>query len=379
MSFNAKERPTWTEIDLDNLAFNFHSVKKFAGDAIKYMAVVKADAYGHGSVECAKRLEKEGIDWFGVALPKEGVELRQAGILKRILCLGSFWSGQEEILLDYNLTPVIYQKDQAKQFDAAAKKRGSIAEIHVKIDTGMGRIGVRFDEVEQFVEKLQAFENLHVEGVMTHFASADDLGENEFTELQIQRFDESVEIFESNGFKPVYRDLANSPASIAHPRSRGNMVRLGGVLYGLGDDVLPKGIETPDLKPVLSLHSKIAHLKNVPKNETLGYGRKFETKTQSHIATIPIGYHDGYFRGLSNNSEAIIRGKKVPVVGRISMDWSILDVSSVEDAEVGDQVILIGDEKGETVTAENLAKILDTISYEITCGIDKRVERIFIG
>ena len=375
MNPNDQKRPTWAEIHLDSLAFNFHSVKEFVGDKVQFMAVVKADGYGHGAVACAKRLEAEGIDWFGVALPEEGIELRQTGIRKRILCLGSFWAGQETALLNHNLTPVIYTIKQAEEFNSAAKERNSTVEIHVKIDTGMNRIGVRHDEVNEFAEELLSFENLHLEGVMTHFASADDLEENAFTNIQIERFENSVKGFEDLGFHPVYKDLANSPASVAHPRSYGNMVRLGGVLYGLGDDVLPDGIPKPELKPVMSLHTKIAYLKNVPKGETLGYSRTHTLDRDSVIATIPIGYQDGYSRGLSNKAQAIVGGKIVPVVGTVSMDWTILDVTNVRGVAEGDSVVLIGESEGLRITAGNLASATDTISYEITCGISKRVER----
>lgn len=379
MNLENIKRPTWAEINLDNLAFNFHSVKKFVGDDIKFMAVVKADAYGHGAIKCSQRLEKEGIDWFGVALPAEGVELRKKGILKRILCLGSFWEGQEELLLNFNLTPIIFQIEQAEIFNAAAKKRGTIAEIHVKVDTGMGRVGVRYDEVSDFAKKLKKFENLHLEGVMTHFASADNLSENDFTNLQIKRFEDAYRTFEEAGFRPIYRDMANSPASVAHPKSYGNLVRLGGVLYGLGDDILPKGIDLPELKPVMSLHTRIAHLKKVPKGETLGYGRTFETEKDSVIATIPIGYQDGYSRVLSNKGRVIIQGKYAPIVGRVSMDWTILDVTDIQDLKIGDEVVLIGEENGLKITAEELAIYTDTISYEITCGINRRVTREYVN
>jgi alanine racemase len=372
-------RPTWTEINLNNLAFNFHSVKKILGPEVRIMAVVKADAYGHGAVECAQRLEKEGIDWFGVALPTEGVELRENGIFKRILCLGSFWDGQEKLLLNNNLTPVIYRSDQAEKFNRAAKKRGTIAQIHVKVDTGMGRIGVRFDEVGKFAENLKKFENLHLEGVMTHFASADDLTANDFTNLQIERFYEAVGIFEKEGFRPVYKDLANSPASVAHPQSYGNMVRLGGILYGLGDDILPREVPLPELKPVLSLSARIAHLKTVPKGETLGYGRTFTTARDSVIATIPIGYQDGYSRVLSNRGRALVGGKFCPIVGCVSMDWTLLDVTDVEDVKIGDTTVLIGERDGQRITAGELAGHTGTISYEITCGINRRVQRIYVG
>lgn len=371
-------RPTWAEINLDNLAFNFHSVKKFIGENLEYMAMVKADAYGHSIVECARRFEKEGVDWFGVALPEEGLILRQGGIKKRILCLGSFWCEQEKLLLENDITPIIFQLEKAELFDRAAKNFGVRANIHVKIDTGMGRVGVRFDEIENFAEQLKNYENLHVEGLMTHFAVADNLRQNDFTNLQINRFYEACEIFEAKGFTPKFKDLANSPGAIAHENSRGNLVRLGGVLYGLGGDVLPGEIEKPELKPVLSLHSKIAHLKRVPRGETLGYGRTFETEKDSVIATIPIGYEDGYRRNLSNLSRVIINGKFAPVVGRISMDWTIVDVTEISNVKIDDEVILIGRSGDTEVKAEDLARFCETISYEITCGINRRVWRKYV-
>lgn len=378
MSETTFKRPTWAEINLNNLAFNFNSVKKFIHENISYMAVVKADAYGHGAVRCAKKLEEIGIDWFGVALPEEGLELRENGIRTPILCLGSFWSGQENFLLANDLTPVIYNLEIAERFDKAAKEKGIKANIHVKIDTGMGRIGVRFDETNEFAERLKAFQNLHVEGIMTHFASADRLDENDFTDLQLKRFSEAVKIFEANGFDPKFKDLANSPGAIAHENSRANMVRLGGVLYGLGGDILPHEIDLPELKPVLSLHTKISHLKKVPAGETLGYGRTFTTKKESIIATIPIGYQDGYSRVLSNSGRAIVRGCEAPIVGRISMDWTILDVTKVHGIKLEDEVILIGESENLKIPAEELAEKTGTISYEITCGINRRVTRKYV-
>lgn len=372
-------RPTWAQINLKNLAFNFHSVKAFVGKEINYMAVVKADGYGHGAMQCARKLEGKGIDWFGVALVEEGVNLRNSGITKPILCLGSFWSGQESLILKYNLTPVVYQSETAENLNRTAREKGIIKEIHIKIDTGMGRIGARFDEVKVLLEGLKKLKNLRIEGLMTHFAAADDLKQNDFTNLQINRFKETVKFFEENGIYPKYRDLANSPGAIGHKNSRENMVRLGGVLYGLQDDVLPEEIEKPKLKPVLSLHTQIAHIKRVLKGESLGYGRTFRTARDSLIATVPIGYHDGYRRGLSNRSSVLINGNLAPVVGRISMDWTIIDVTDVPNVSFGDEVVLIGEQNGKIVKAEDLARLLDTISYEITCGISQRVVRKYIG
>jgi alanine racemase len=361
------------------LAANFHATKEFVGRDLKYMAVVKADGYGHGAVECAQRLEKEGIDWFGVALPEEGVQLRHAGIRKLILCLGSYWEGQENLLLSNDLTPTIFRLDLAERFNNAAKERGLVADVHIKIDTGMGRVGVRYDEVREFADRLKSFENLRVGGLMSHLAAADDLGQDEFTNEQVRRFNECVEIFHEKGFRPSYRDLANSPGAVGHPNTRGNMVRIGGILYGLGGDILPKEIAKPVLKPVMSLYSRIALLKKVPAHETLGYSRTFETARESVIATVPIGYQDGYIRLLSNTGRALVNGRYAPVAGRVSMDWIMLDVTDIPGCQLGDKVTLIGQENGSAVTAEELAQKTGTISYEVTCGISARVPKIYIN
>jgi len=378
MSESFVNRPTRAEINLDNLAFNFHSVKRFVGEDLAVMAIVKADGYGHGAVRCARRLEAEGADWFGVALLEEGLELRENSIKAPILCLGGFWAGQEKALLGNNITPVIYQTETADLLNRAAREKNIIADVHVKVDTGMGRIGVRFDEVKEFLEKLREFKDLRIDGLMTHFATADNLLENDYTNEQINKFKQTVAIFESKGFNPTYQDLANSPGAVAHQNSRGNMVRIGGILYGLGGDVLPEGIVKPELKPVLSLHTRIALLKRVPSGETLGYSRTFTTEKNSLIATVPIGYQDGYRRSLSNISRAIVNGIYVPVVGRISMDWTILDVTEVRDVKVDDEVILIGESGALKVSAEELARQTNTISYEITCGINRRVPRKYV-
>lgn len=372
-------RPTWAEIDLESLAFNFHSAKAFIGSEIGYMAVVKANAYGHGAAECALCLEKEGIDMLAVALPEEGVELRKAGLRKPILCLGGFWHGQENLLLANELIPVVYRADQSAALDRTAKARGIEAKIHVKIDTGMGRIGVRYDDVEKLAQELNSCSNLRVDGLMTHFAAADDPNQDEFTALQISRFRTVTQIFIDLGFRPTYIDLANSPAAVAHPGSRGNMVRLGGILYGLGDDVLSKTSTKPKLRPVMSVKTRIAHLKTVRKGETLGYGRTFTAENDLRVATVPIGYHDGYARRLSNIGKAIVNGEYVPVVGRISMDWTLLDVTRAEKASIGDEVIMIGRWGDNEVKASELAGLTQTISYEITCGISNRVPRIYLG
>jgi alanine racemase len=377
MSDTATGRPTRAFIDLDALASNFHSSKAFIGCDVKYMAVVKADAYGHGAVECASRLEAEGVDWFGVALVEEAVELRNAGIRAPILCLGGYWNPQEGALLDLGITPVILEIGQAGTLDEYAKNRGTSVAIHIKIDTGMGRLGIRWDAAGEFAKALRSFDNIELEGIMTHFASADNPSENEFTDEQIRRFHGAIDEFRSFGYAPGLIHLANSPGAVGHPESRCNMVRLGGILYGLGGDVLPPGITKPELLPVMSLSSQISHLKKVPRGETIGYGRTFTTTRDSLIAAVPIGYHDGYRRVLSNEARVIVRGMYAPVVGRISMDWTMVDVTEISEAAIGDEVVLIGTHGDLSIRAEDLSKLAKTISYEITCGVSSRVRRCF--
>ncbi len=366
-------RPTAAYIDLDQLAGNFHATKHFVGNDLKFMAVVKADAYGHGLAACALRLESEGVDWFGVVIPAEGLELRRAGITLPILCLGSFWPGQENLLIDNKITPVVYDFETTRRFAVCAKWRNAAADIHVKIDTGMGRVGVGHRDASAFATALKEIENLKVSGLLTHFAAAENPNENDFTTLQIDRFFKACDAFRNAGHTPELIDLANSPGAIAHPESRGNMVRIGGALYGLLDDILPPETLRPDLKPVLSLRSQIAHVRSVPAGETLGYGRTFLTDRRSLIALVPIGYADGYPRALANCGRASVNGHIVPVTGRISMDWTLFDVTDVPNVKSGDKIELIGDE----TTAADLAQMAGTIAYEITCGISARVPRVY--
>ena len=370
-------RPTIAQIDREALAHNFHISKQFIGTDLRYMAVVKANAYGHGAAECARRLEKEGVDWFGVALPEEGVELRKAGIAKPILCLGSFWPGQEVTLLVHDLTPVIFDESSAASLNKVAAAAGKVRDIHIKIDTGMGRAGIRHENAKTFAEQLRKFTNLNVSGILTHFASAEDAASDEFTNAQIARFNKAIAEFEAAGHSPTIFDLANSPGAFRHANARGNMVRLGGALYGLLDDILPDAAERPILKPVLSLRSRVAQVKNISKGESLGYGRTFTTKRDSLIALVPIGYADGYPRGLSNKGRAIVNGSVVPVVGRVSMDWTLLDVTDVSNVKVNDDVVFIGSDGTNEIAAGDLARELGTIGYEITCGISGRVPRVF--
>lgn len=372
-------RPTWAEIDLDALAHNFRVIRGCVGPGVRILAAVKANAYGHGAVECSTRLEREGVDWFGVALPEEGIELRTAGISKPVLCMGGIWARQESLCVQQNLTPVVYRLDVVEALDRAAQEARTTVDVHVKIDTGMGRLGVRADDVPDFCARLKRFAHIRVDGLMTHLASADDDQQTAFTTQQLQRFETAVATFRDHGFEPNYIHAANSAGLFTFFESRANMVRPGGTLYGFARDVLPPNSDAPPLRPVMSLYSRIMLLKRLPKGEKLGYGGTFETTRDSVIATIPIGYDDGYRRAFSNNARVIMRGEFAPVVGRVSMDLTIIDVTDVAGVALDDRVTLLGSDGNCSITAEDLGELAGTISYEITCGISNRVPRVYRG
>jgi alanine racemase len=371
-------RPTYAEIDLNSLRFNLSSCREFIGTDVKYMAVVKANAYGHGAVKCSTALVSGGVDWLGVAIIEEAIELRLAGIEIPILCLGGFFPGQEVALLEYDVTPVVFNIEQAVLLNAAAETRQVTARFHLKVDTGMGRLGIRWDHLSDFMEPLNRLKNIHLEGLISHFAAANDPKEDAFTNEQIDRLLQAESKLRVAGFAPEIVDIANSPGAVGYPRARAQMVRLGGVLYGLSRDILNNESSKPELRPVLSLHSAIADIKNIPKGETVGYGRTFTTDRDSRIALVPIGYNDGYRRSLSNKANVLISGQFAPVIGRVSMDWTIVDVTDLPNVKLGDRVTLIGPQGDKQILTEDLAQIADTISYEITCGISSRVTRRFI-
>ena len=372
------QRPTWAEIDLDALAANFREVRRRVGPEVRVMGVVKADAYGHGGAACARRLAAEGAEWLGVATPEEAFELRRAGISESVLSFGGFWEGQAGRCVREKITPVVYRLDAAEALDRAARDAGVVADAHVKIDTGMGRLGVRYDMAAEFADGLRSLKHIRVDGLMTHFAAADEPGRDCFTQDQLKRFAAAKEAFRARGHAPRYEHMANSAAAFAHPETRGSMVRPGGVLYGLWRDVLPPQVEVPVLRPVMSLRSRVTLLKRVHRGETLGYGCSYEAAREMTVATVPVGYADGYVRALSNRGRVIVRGTFASVVGRVSMDLTLVDVTDIHGVETGELVTLLGAEGKLEVPAEDLARTAGTISYEITCGISGRVPRRYL-
>lgn len=368
-------RPTWAEIDLEKLAANLRRMRRHVGETAAMMAVVKADAYGHDAVLCARKLAAENVEWFGVALPEEAAKLRENQIAQPILSLGGFFAGEEKLLLNKRITPVVYRLDMAESLNRAAREADRVADVHVKIDTGMNRLGVRFDAIAAFADELKRFENLRVDGLMTHFAAADDADSDCLTNDQIKQFNCAVEIFREKGFRPAWLDLANSPGALAHARAGGNLVRIGGALYGIGKDIFPASATVEDLLPVMQLKSQIELLKTVPANESVGYSCTFKTRRDSIIASVPLGYNDGLPRALSNVGKAIVGGEFAPIVGRVSMDLTLLDVTDIQGAKLHDEVVFIGEQNNKQIAVEDVAQQANTISYEITCGIGKRVPR----
>lgn len=374
----AAQRPTWAEINLDHLIHNFRVTKAAVGDAA-IMAAVKADAYGHGAVECARALESAGADWFGVALPEEGIALRQGGITRPILCLGGFWAGQQESIVAHQLTPVVFRMDGLDALNREARKAGRNVNYHLKVDTGMGRLGVQFSEVAGFLDEATRFESLRLDGVMTHLASADKDDQELFTGQQITSFQMAVETARSKGHRPRWIHAASSAGALAYPESRGNLVRPGGVLYGLWRDVISPSTQQLDWRPVMSLHTRIVLVKTVKSGIPLGYGGTFVTARESRIATIAIGYEDGLRRELSNRGQVIVRGLPAPIVGRVSMDLTLVDVTEIQPASINDEVVIIGSQGAIQIAAEEVAAQIGTISYEVTCGISRRVPRVYLA
>ncbi len=372
-------RPTWAEINLNNLAHNFRVIKAAVGESVAIMPAVKADAYGHGAVECAHRLAAEGAAWFAVALPEEGLQLREAGIAIPILSLGGFWAGQEEFIIEHNITPVMFRLDLLDKLNRAAQHAGVVFDYHVKVDTGLGRLGVPFTEFENFINQAKRFQNLRLDGVMTHCAMADAVEGVEFTEHQLGLFDDAVKAVRKQGFSPTWIHAANSGAAHGFPEARQNLVRLGGVLWGIWRDSTRSDVTPLDWRPLMSLRTQIILLKTVPTDTPIGYGCTFTTERESRIATLAIGYEDGLPRALSNVGRVLVRGQFAPIVGRISMDLTLIDVTEIDDATLGDEVVIIGRQGELEITAEEIAAQIETISYEITCGISDRVPRIYKG
>ncbi|UFS72679.1 alanine racemase [Geomonas sp. RF6] len=372
-------RPTMAEIRLSALRHNYQLVKKMAPPSAGILAVVKADAYGHGFLDVCKELETLGADAFGVAFLAEGVQLRRAGLQRTVLILGGVYPGEERRCIGYDLSTALFTLEQARALDEAARKLYRKAKVHLEIDTGMGRLGIPSADAAHFLRELKTFKNLDLEGVFSHFASADELDADgqAYSKLQAERFESAIIEARRLGFSPRYIHISNSAALLGMDLPYCNLVRPGIVLYGALPSDEFKGKVAP--QPVLRLRSKVAMLKWVEPGTSISYGRRYQAQTRALIASVPAGYADGYPRALSNCGEALVRGERARVAGTVCMDWIMLDVTNVPGVSVGDEVTLLGaDPAGNCISAEELAHRAGTIPYEIFCGISKRVPRVYL-
>ena len=377
----ASLRPTTAHIDLGALRHNLAQVRRLAGDR-EVIAIVKADAYGHGSVPVARALAAEGVTRFGVALVEEGRALREAGIRGEVLVLGGFVEDQAAEIVELGLTATIFHAGHADALNEAARRAGRAAPVHVKIDTGMGRLGFSPDAAPDAVAALARCAFLRLEGLMTHFADA-DLADPAYAREQVARFDAVAETVRRAGVHIPIRHAANSAAVMAASSWRSAMggplydaVRPGLMLYGARPGpAVGAGV---DLRPVLSLTTRILLLKRVPPGTPISYGRTFVTRRESLIAVLPIGYADGYPRALSNAGRVLVRGRAAPVVGRVCMDLTMVDATDVPDAAEGDEAVVIGAQGAAAITVEEVAACAGTIAYEILCGIGPRVPRRYL-
>lgn len=368
---------TIAEINLSNLIHNLNQVRAKIPPGCKVLAVVKANAYGHGSIEISRELVNAGVDMLGVATVNEGVLLRDAGIEKDILVLGVINEDCVPDIIKWRMTPVVYTLPLAELLSDAAVHAGVTLPVHVKIDTGMKRIGVDSDDAVDFVSAISKFKGIRIDGVMSHFAEA-DLDDKDFVMEQFGRFMSSCKGMEQAGIRIPLKHVANSAAIIDMKETHLDMVRPGIMLYGYSPS--PRLEKKVDLKHVMAVKSRIIYLKRVPPKTGISYGRIFTTSRETMVATLPVGYADGYSRSLSNTGQVIIRGMRAPVIGRVCMDMTMVDVTDIPGAAVGDEVTIIGgmDDKGTGISANDIARWTGTISYEVLCRIGERVDRMYV-
>lgn len=369
----------YAEIDLDAIKDNVRAMKEHISDKTKIMAVIKTDGYGHGAIPIAGELQKEeAVYGFAVATPEEALDLRRNNVHKPILILGYTFPGKYEELIKNNISMAVFRKDSLLEIAQIAKKINYKARVHIKVDTGMGRIGVMPNEEGlSFAGEILNTPDLSLEGVFTHFAKADETDKS-FTYGQMKKYNDFVaQIEEKFQYKIPVKHVSNSAGIIDIKEANMDVVRAGIILYGLWpSDEVSKSVIS--LKTALSLYSTIVYLKEVDEGTTVSYGGKFVADKKMKIATIPVGYGDGYPRSLSGKGYVLIRGQKAPILGRVCMDQFMVDVSHIEDVKMGDKVTLIGKDKEEVITVEELGEIADKFNYEFVCGLSKRIPRTFV-
>ncbi|MBR2352937.1 MAG: alanine racemase [Clostridia bacterium] len=368
-------RRTWAEICMNAIDANFNVVKQAVAPSVKVCCVIKADGYGHGAVTLAKRYEELSADYFAVSNIEEALELRRAGITRPILILGFTPSECADLLARENLSQCVYSYEYGRALAERAEQSGAQVKIHIKLDTGMGRIGFRGEREWKQAEEICYLPSLLPEGIFTHFAVADESEDGDvYTERQARLFAEGVAYLEGKGIRFDVRHCANSAAIFDHPECHFDMVRAGIVLYGFAPSGKMRNL--PELKPVMTLKTVISHIKTLKKGETVSYGRTYTANQPVRIATVPIGYADGFSRRLGNGRYSLKIGDRyAPIVGRVCMDQLMLDVTELP-CSVGDTVTVFGDDS--KASADEMARINETINYEISCDVAKRVPRIYL-
>ena len=367
----------WAEINLDNLIYNVNSIKKKISPNTQIMAVVKADAYGHGAIEVSRVLVRNGINMLAVAIIDEALQLRHYNFDVPILILGFTPFELSAQVVENDISQTVYTFEQAYYLNEAAKKIGKKAKVHIKVDTGMGRIGFLCNkESIETIIKIASLSHIELEGIFSHFSSADDPESDSFTYEQFLKFENFVKELNKNRVYFKYKHIANSSAAIRFPQYQLDIVRLGLVLYGLYPS---EAVKTEiSLKPVMSIKAKVINVKEVPKGYPISYNRKYVTPCKSKIATIPIGYADGFTRVGSEKRYVLINGEYAKVVGNICMDQCMVDVTHIGDVKIGDEVVIIGRQGKNEITADDLASQIGTINYEVICSVSKRIPRVYI-
>ncbi len=366
-------RKTQAHINLSAIRHNISEHQKLVGPDCSLMAVVKADGYGHGAIPVLKAAMDQGVTWAGVALAEEAVQLRNAGINLPILLLGGWFPGAIPAMLEYNITPSLYSMALARDLNAHVRKRNTHIDVHLKVDTGMSRLGFSESQLIEFVNSANEFDCLNVSGFFTHLSSADE-DDPSFSNGQIRKFNLLLEIL-NRWQKPDWVHTANSAGTSRQYGNQGNLFRLGISMYGMPPSLQMK--DSLDLVEVVTWTSAVVHLQWYSPNSPIGYGRTFYTTRKTHIATICAGYADGYFRCLSNRGYVLIGGQRAPVVGMVCMDMFMVDVTHIENVEVNDEVVLIGRQNDEYISATEMADWSQTVNYEITCSISSRVPRLY--
>lgn len=377
-------RPIWTEISRGKLAHNLRLLRGLAGAEMELLAVVKANAYGHGLPECARALSAEGAHWFGVTCVEEGVALRQVLPEARIVVMAGLWHQEAEAALEHKLTPVVWERPHLDWIEAAARTHGaSRVPVHLEIDTGMSRQGVVLADLELLLDRLQGDSALRLEAVMTHFHSPENAAT---TAEQMRRLGEALEKISAAGLQPEFvsagssasvllpEGMAGALAELARRAGARLMLRPGLALYGYA----PSARSRADLRPVLSWKTRVVSLREIEAGAAVGYDATFRAARKTRLALLPVGYADGLNRQLSNRGSVLARGRRAPIAGRISMDHTMVDVTEIEGVERGDEVVLIGEQGGERITAEDVAKLTGTIPWEVLCAIAARVPRTMV-